>query len=248
MLAIWRDKHTQTPITTGLSIQEVLELIGFIGAGTAGAVITSYIAYKLVEKGRKVKKHTILQDGNVELVIDEETYKVEFNLFKFIKASWQKKSSIHKNFNQHLTIKGAIGYSNQGDDNINKITKEQKDAILALDENLERPEAGQDPIRTNLTIKVVDFFGGQKWSFMYAGKTLNPPEVEYSEQIKEKLKEIRKDVRYGSKLPVEMIITYKEDDNGEAISGTEKYQILQITGELMQQPEQTSFNFNKKND
>ncbi len=222
-----------------LSIQEVLELIGFIGTGTAGAVITSYIAYKLVEKGRKVKKHTILQDGNVELVIDEETYQIEFNLFKLIKASWQKKSSIHQNFNKHLTTKGEIGYSNQGDDNINKITKEQREAILAPDENLERPEASQDPIRTNLTIKIVDFYGDQKWTFMYAGKTLKPHEVEYSEQIKEKLKEMRKDVKYNAKLPVEMIITYVEDDNGEAINGTEKYQILQVTGDLIQQPENT---------
>ena len=32
--------------------------------------------------------------------------------------------------------------------------------------------ASQDPIITNLTIRVVDFYGSQKWTFMYAGKSL----------------------------------------------------------------------------
>jgi hypothetical protein len=223
-----------------LNIQELLELLGFLGTGTAGTVITSYVAYKLIEKGRKVKKHTILQDGNVELAIDETTVTVEFNLFKLIKTSWQKKSSIHKNFEKHLTSKGEIGYSNKGDDNITKITKEYKDAILAPDQNRERPEASQDPIRTNLTIRVVDFLGDQKWTFMYAGKTLRPEKVEYPDQIKEKLKELSKSVKYNSKLPVEMIITYEADNNGEAIEGTEKYKIQQITGDLIQEVKQES--------
>ncbi len=218
-----------------LNIQELLELLGFIGTGTAGTIITSYIAYKLIEKGRKVSKHTILQDGNVELVIEETKIKVEFNLFKFIKASWQKTSTINKNFEKHLNSKGEIGYSSKGDDNITKITKDYKEAIIAPDKNRERPEASQDSIRTNLTIRVVDFYGDQKWTFMYAGKTLKPQEVDYSDQIKEKLKEISKEVKYNSKLPVEMIITYEEDDNGEAIEGTQKYKIQQITGDLIQE-------------
>ena len=227
-----------------LNIQELLELLGFIGVGTAGTVITSYVAYKLIEKGRKVKKHTILQNGNVELAIEETIVTVEFNLFKLIKASWQKKSSIHKNFEKHLTSKGEIGYSNKDDDKITKITKECKKAILASDENRERLEASQDPIRTNLTIRIVDFYGDQKWTFMYAGKTLKPQEVEYSDRIKEKLKEISKQVKYNSKLPVEMIITYEEDENGEAIEGTQKYKIQQITGDLIQEIKQPTF-FNK---
>lgn len=221
-----------------LNIQELLELLGFIGTGITGTVITSYVAYKLIEKGRKVRKHTILQDGNVELIIDETTIKVEFNLFKLIKASWQKKSTIHKNFEKHLASKGEIGYSNNGDGNINRITKDSKEAILTPDQNRERQEASQDPIRTNLTIRVVDFYGDQKWTFMYAGKTLKPQEVDYSDHIKEKLKEISKQVKYNSKLPVEMIITYEEDDNGEAIEGTQKYNIQQITGDLIQEVKQ----------
>ena len=74
-----------------LNIQELLELLGFIGTTGTGVAVTSYVAYKLIEKGRKVRKHTVLQDGNVALAINETTIKVEFNLFKFIKASWQKK-------------------------------------------------------------------------------------------------------------------------------------------------------------
>lgn len=218
-----------------LNIYELLELLGFIGTGTTGILITSYIAYKLRERGRKVKEHTILQDGNVELVIEEETLKVEFNLFRLIKASWGKKSSIHKNFEKHLTTKGEIGYSNIGDDNIIKITKEYKDAILAPDENRERIRSIQDPITTNLKIRIVDFYGDQKWTFIYAGRTIKPQEIEYSEQIKEKLKEISKEVKYNSKLPVKMTITYEEDENGEAIEGTQKYQIQEITGNLIQE-------------
>jgi hypothetical protein len=211
----------------------LLELLGFIGTGVTGDLITSYMTYKLIEKGRRVKKHTILQDGNVELVIDETTIKVEFNLFKLIKASWQKKSKIHKNFEKHLTSKGEIRYSSKGNDNINKITKDHKEAILIPDQNKERSEASQDPIRTNLTIRVVDFYGDQKWTFMCAGKILKPEDVYYSDHIKEKLKDMSKRVKYNSKLPVEMIITYEEDDNGEAIEGTEKYNIQQITGDLI---------------
>lgn len=146
-----------------LNIEELLQMLGFLGATGAGGVITSYVAYKLIERGRKVRNHTVLQDGNVELVIDEQTVTVEFNLFKFIKASWQKKSSIRSNFEKHLSAKGEVGYSNKGDDKIIKITKEEKQALLAPDANLERLEASQDPIKTNLIIKVVDFYGDQKY-------------------------------------------------------------------------------------
>ena len=217
-----------------LNIQELLELLGFVGTGTAGTVITSYVAYKLIEKGRKVKKHTILQDGNVELTIDETVVKIEFNLFKLIKASWQKKSSIQKNFNKHLNnSKGEIGYSTNADDKeISKITKECKEAILMDDSNLERQEATQDPITTNLIVRMADYYGDIKWTFLYVGKTIKP---DFSDELKEKLMEMRKDVKYNSKLPVEMIIAYEKDDNGEVITGTEQYRILKITGELIQE-------------
>lgn len=228
-----------------LSIQELLELLGFIEIATvgvaSGAVITSYVAYKIIEKGRKVKKHIVLQDGNVELIIEETKVKVEFNLFKLIKASWQKKSSIQKNFEKHLSSKGDIGYSSKSDIDIKKITQEHKNAILAPDENTYIPQTNQDPITTNLTIRVVDFYGDQKWVFMYAGKTLEPQKVEYSDQIKEKLKEISKYVQYNSKLPVEMIISYQQDHNGEAIEGTQKYKIQKITGDLIQETKLPTF-------
>jgi len=41
-----------------------------------------------------------------------------------------------------------------------------------------------------------------------------------------------------------MIITYEEDENGEAIEGTQKYKIQQITGDLIQEIKQPTF-FNK---
>lgn len=75
---------------------------------------------------------------------------------------------------------------------------------------------------------------------MYAGKSLKPKEVEYSDRIKEKLKEISKDVTYNSKLPVKMLITYEEDGNGEAIDGTQKYEICEIMGNLIQGGEQSN--------
>jgi len=228
-----------------LSIQELLELLGFINTApiliATGATITSYLAYKIIEKGRKVNKHTILQDGNVELVlnssanIEETKIIVEFNLFKLIKASWQKKSSIQKNFEKHLSSKGEIGYSSKSDTDITKITQEHKNAISAPDENTYIPQTNQDPVITNLTIRVVDFYGDQKWVFMHAGKTLESQKVEYSDQIKEKLKELSKYVQYNSKLPVEMIVSYQQDTNGEAIEGTQKYRIQKIIGDLIQE-------------
>ena len=228
-----------------LNIQELLELLGFIEIDNvdvaSDTLITSYVAYKSIEKGRKVKKHTVLQDGNVELIIEETSFKVEFNLFKLIKASWQKKISIQKNFEKHLSSKGEIGYSSKSDTNITKITQEHKNAILAPDENTYTPQTNQDPIITNLTIRVVDFYGDQKWVFMYAGKTLETQKVEYSDQIKEKLKEISKHVQYNSKLPVEMIISYQPDHNGEAIEGTQKYKIQKITGDLIQETKLPTF-------
>ena len=228
-----------------LSIQELLELLGFINTApiliATGTLITSYVAYKIIEKGRKVNKHTILQDGNVELILnstvntEETTVTLDFNLFRLIKASWQKKSSIQKNFEKHLSSKGEIGYSSKSDTNITKITQEHKNSILAPDENTYIPQTNQDPIITNLTIRVVDFYGDQKWVFMHAGKTLEPQKVEYSDQIKEKLKEFSKYVQYNSKLPVEMIISYQQDASGEAIEGTQKYRIQKITGDLIQE-------------
>jgi len=232
-----------------LSIEELLQLLGFIGtgvSGVAGVAITSYIAYKMIEKGRKVKKHTILEDGTVELIIEEDTYKVEFNLFKLIKASWQKKYSIQRKYGEHLNSKGEIGYSTKEDSNRTIITQKDKEAILKQDLNLESVESKQDPIKTNLTIRMADYYGDQKWTFMYVGKTIKPQQIEFSDQIKEKLKEIRTEVRYNSKLPVEMVITYEEDDNGEAISGSEKYIISKITGDLIQ--EKQNSNLFDKND
>ena len=142
-----------------------------------------------------------------------------------------------KEFAPSLLALGEIGYSNKKNGTITKITNEHKEAILAPDKNRERTTQSQDPIKTNLIVRIVDFYGDQKWTFMYAGKTLKSQEVEYSELIKEKLKEINKNVTYNSKLPVEMIITY-EVDNGEAIEGTQKYKTQQITGELIQQAKQ----------
>ena len=43
-----------------------------------------------------------------------------------------------------------------------KLQKILKSLYLIPDQNRERPEASQDPIRTNLTIRVVDFYGDQK--------------------------------------------------------------------------------------
>ena len=128
-----------------------------------------------------------------------------------------------------------------GSIDIKKITQEHKNAILAPDENTYIPQTNQDPITTNLTIRVVDFYGDQKWVFMYAGKTIEPQKVEYSDQIKEKLKEISKYVQYNSKLPVEMIISYQQDHNGEAIEGTQKYKIQKITGDLIQETKLPTF-------
>ena len=74
-----------------------MELIGFIGIGTTGAIVTSYVVYKKIEQGRKIKKHTILNDNNVNIELeDSTTIIVSFNLFIIIKASWQKKWSIKK--------------------------------------------------------------------------------------------------------------------------------------------------------
>ena len=38
-----------------------------------------------------------------------------------------------------------------------------------------------------------------------------------------------------------MLITYEEDGNGEAIDGTQKYEICEIMGGLIQGGEQTNF-------
>lgn len=229
--SFWCKRHIK-------NIQELLELLGFIGIGVAGGVIVSYVAYKKIEQGKKVKKHTILQDGNAQLTLeDETTLTVTFNLFTLIKASWQKKWSIKKNFDKHLSsAKSDIGYTiDNNDKNVTTISEHDKRILLLPDKNLEKLQDKQDPIKTNLTIRQPDYHGDTKWTFLYAGKTIKP---DYNDFIKAKLQEIRKDVKYHSKLPVEMIITYDKDENEEAISGTEQYIILQITGDLIQENNQ----------
>ena len=175
-----------------LTIKELLELIGFIGSGVAGAVITSYVAYKLIEKGRKVTKHTVLQDGTVALSIDETTVKVDFNLFKFIQASWQKKSTIHKNFEKHLQSSDDIGYSSTPGAAITRLTKNHKDAITAPDYNRTDGAVSKDIIETALTIRIADFYGDTKWTFMYDDRTLHPNTVAYSDAIKNSSKRFEK--------------------------------------------------------
>jgi Holliday junction resolvase RusA-like endonuclease len=218
-----------------LSLKEMLELIGFIGAGTsgiAGIVVTSYLVYKKIEQGRKIKKHTILQDNNVTIELeDSTTITVSFDLFRLVKASWQKKYSIKKNLDKHLSnAKSDIGYSLQDNEKPQYIKKEEKELLLKKDYNLEANHASQDPIYTTLLIRQPDYYGDIKWSFIYAGKTIKP---DFDNIIKEKLNAIKKNIVYNSKIPVKMTITYEEDERGEAVTGTEEYRILEITGDII---------------
>ena len=66
-------------------------------------------------------------------------------------------------------------------------------------------------------------------------------ERKFERFYQEKLKEISKHVQYNSKLPVEMIISYQPDHNGEAIEGTQKYKIQKITGDLIQETKLPTF-------
>ena len=223
-----------------LSIIELLELLGFIGELgliTTGAVIQSYIVYKTIEKGRKVRKITELKDGNVELLFEktkttkETTIKVSFNLLKFIRASWKKKWTVTKDFKEHFLPKGNIKYDIYGKKD-NTINQECKENMLLEDKNLEKKIANQDPIKTNLGIRMLDYYGNLQWKFLFAGKTIIP---DFSDEIKKQLQGIRKEVKYETKLPVELKISYEEDENGELIPETEKYTILEITGDLIQE-------------
>jgi hypothetical protein len=254
-------------IKSNIDVQELLTLLGFIGGGTVlatGAVITSYIAYKKITKGKKVKEHTVLQDNTVELIIEEKSYKVEFNLFKLIKYTWENKSGIHRKLNQHIeATNGDIGYSITSDDSkISKLDSDSKQAIALEDQNINSNlEAKQDPIITNLKIRMPDLHGNIKWKFLYAGKTIEP---DFTDEARAKLNEVKlkavldaKPSEFltlfssfsspivksqaifdaNSKLPVEMVISYKEDENGETIKGSEHYIITKITGDIITEPE-----------
>ena len=250
-----------------LNIPELLELLGFItkeiAIGTATGVISSYLVYKCIEKGRKVKKHSVnLEEGTVHLELEDikitetdhlelkdikitetEKIKVTINLFKIIKASWEKISSIQENHKKHFHPNGDISYSTTNNkEDYNKIPKEVKDAFLIEDKNLKKKISKQDPIETNLKIRMPDYTGDIKWKFIFSGKTIQP---DFSNEIKKQLQDIRKEVKYNSKLPVVLGISYEEDENNELIPETEKYIIIKITGDLIQELDDYEYNYIK---
>jgi len=233
---IVQDIKNMLGIKDNLSLQELVELVGFIekyptGAATSAAVLTSFVAYKLWQNGRKVKKYRSLESGNIELEIEEEKREVSVNLFGLVKWSWSKKSKIQKNFEKHASA-GETAYSiNNNDDSKRILSKEERRALIEFDHNLSGESETQDPIRTNLLVRMPDYYGEKKWMFTYIGRAIEP---ELLDEVKEKLKEMRTDITYNTKLPVEMLVEFEKDDEGKIIEGTEKFKITKITGDLIQ--------------
>ena len=87
-----------------------------------------------------------------------------------------------------------------------------------------------------------DYTGDIKWKFIFSGKTIQP---DFSNEIKKQLQDIRKEVKYNSKLPVVLGISYEEDENNELIPETEKYIIIKITGDLIQELDDYEYNYIK---
>jgi hypothetical protein len=244
---IVQDIKNMLGIKDNLSLQELVELIGFIekhpvGVTTSAAALTSFVAYKLWQKGRKVKKYRSLESGNIELEIEEEKREVSVNLFGLVKWSWSKKSKIQKNFEKHASA-GETAYSiNNSDDSKRILSEEERRALIEFDHNLSGEPEMQDPIRTNLLVRMPDYYGEKKWMFTYVGRAIEP---ELSDHVKEKIKELRMDITYNTKLPVEMIVEFEKDNDGKIIEGTEKYKITKITGDLIQEVKHSDL-FDKK--
>ncbi len=237
---IVQDIKNMFGIKENFSLQELVELIGFIeknpvGSSTSAIILTSFIAYKVWQKGRKINNFKSLKNGNIELEIEEEKREVSISLFGLIKWSWSKKAKIQKNFEKHFSA-GETAYSINNSDSSKKIfSKEERASVIKFDNNLSGELEAQDPIKTNLLVRMPDYYGEKRWVFTYIGRAIEP---ELTDDVKEKIKELRASITYNTKLPVEMIVEFEKDNEGKVIEGTEKFKITKITGDLIQEVKQ----------
>ncbi len=95
-------------------------------------------------------------------------------------------------------------------------------------------------VLTDIEIKApsFNFDNGKNWVFTYTGIDITP---DYSDAIKERLKQLaEKGLSKGSRLPVRLRIDFATDNDGRKINKTERYTILEITGELKKPIENAS--------
>lgn len=230
-----------------IPLEQLLEIIGFvedsnIGSGTvsgvaSGLIVASYIAYKGWEKGRKVESYIEIEDskGFKVRIAGEEKF-VSRNLFKLIQKTWSdpKITPFFNTLQEHLTPSGYKKYRKGSKEKV--LTYEELEVLKTQEEDLNIQETTDyQEIKTTLRIRTPDLEGDKKWEFMYVGTTIKPS---YSEEVKDFLRDLRtKDfnLKYCS-IPVKLRVDFTIDKNGEKIKNTEKYTIVEITGEVKLPP------------
>lgn len=227
--------------TTVVDIEEILKIIGFVdnsnilsGLAVAGiTTLSSYIVYKQWERGRKVESYVEIEGANgFKIKIGGEEKFVSKTLFKLIEKTWSdsKVAPFFRTLQDHLRPSGYKKYKKGSKEKT--LSYEDLENLQSQEEDLNIQETNDfQEIETTLRIRTPDLEGDRKWEFMYVGATIKP---KYSQEIREFLIALRDrdfNLKYCS-IPVKLRVDFTIDKNGEKMKNTEKYTIVEITGDV----------------
>jgi hypothetical protein len=232
-------------ISHHVKIPAILEVAGFIlPYSPCILVISSWIVWKSIANKKSIISNTVLEDGNVAVVLESEennttTHKITFNLFSFIKYSLEKKKEIkiNKAYSNHFLPSGDIQYRDSKNNIYHTVSKEDKQKFLNTsdDKKLDMNRSDQQKIKTILTIRSPDYTGDVQWKFLYEGDTIS---ANFSEKItKKNIADLKKQTIHNTKFEVEMIIQWETNEDGEKINKKKSYlidSIVILTAEKIQ--------------
>jgi hypothetical protein len=109
-------------------------------------------------------------------------------------------------------------------------------SVLVVDENPVAKTIKQKPIEVELSLKKPDLLGDSKWQFIF-NKVIEA-KIEDTEFLQKVHKGKIKNLYAGVKLPCLLQIEYDLDDRSDLIPKSDRYNILQITGNIIEPNEE----------